>query len=418
MNRKASFGSYLVGLYLFSVPVFSYSGDLGLNKIPQIVGAFVLIYALYTLIRTPWIYRNNPIFLYFLFTIWSLTTYVFAEFQSQTESIFSLLKVAFISISVTILIKEQSDFICALSFFFISVFITFWLNYNEIMSFSQLTDITEEDRFAGTFSNANTASLYSLGIIWAGFILLFIRHIPAVFRFIIYTGIGIGYVIILYTGSNKGLLGIIFLTIIIAWILVRRYGSTRSGKAIIALLVIGGIYIILGIIFNSPFFFRVQTMFSGENDSAIKRVFIFLEAISVWTSSIKNLLVGVGLDNFRFYSLLNDYSHSTISESLACTGLVGFGLYFSSFLSIFSTYLSVFRKYMSDSRNIIILIFSFLILELFFNSAAVMYSDRLFWPLLGVISAFGVFINVNDKNIEVVVDRKGTLINHSSIKKF
>jgi O-antigen ligase len=395
MEKKASLGSYLVGLYLFSVPVFSYSDELGLNKIPQVFGALVAICAIYSLIKVPVVYSNRSMLFYALFAIWSITSFVFARYQSETESLVTLLKVAIISISAAILIRSRSDFFCSITLFFISIFVTLLLNYDNIMYLSQQVEISDEDRFAGTFANANTVAMYCLSIIWAGCTLLLFKKTVAVFRLIILSGIVLAGVFVIYSGSNKGLLGICFFLVVIAWILIRKYGSTNLGKILIGLTVAGGVFYILNVIITSPFFFRVQTMFQGENDSSLTRVFLFMEALKVWSSSLKTLIIGVGMDNFRYYSQLSDYSHSTITEALAGTGLVGFGLYFLSFLTLFFSYIKALANLTSDSKNLIILVLSFLFLVLFFNAAAVMYDDRLFWPLIGVISAYGAIINIS-----------------------
>lgn len=114
--------------------------------------------------------------------------------------------------------------------------------------------------------------------------------------------------------------------------------------------------------------------------------------MNVWGSSLKNMIVGVGTDNYRFFNSLNDYSHSTISETLVCTGIIGFGLYFSSFFSIIAGYIKQIRFSNADTKIIIILVLIFLLSFLFFSVTAVMYDDRLFWPLLGMICSYSLAI--------------------------
>ncbi len=403
MNFNTSAGSTLVGLYLFSVPAFSYSEDLGLNKIPQILGVLVVVYALFNLIQVPLISKNRSVLFYFLFTLWSITTYAFAFYQSETGSLVTLLKVATITGGSAVLIKDGSDFRRTISIFFFSIFLTFLINRNDIMNLSQMNEITDNDRFEGTFANANTAALYCLGIIWVGFTLLLTGNFPVILRPLIIAGILLSVVIVIYSGSNKGLLGMGFFSAAVAWIMIQRYRFTRFKKFVFALVILGGTALIVNFIVTSPFFFRVQTMFTGDNESSVTRVFLFSEAIKVWSSSLKNILIGIGFDNFRFYNQLRDYSHSTITETLACTGLIGFVLYFSSFLCLFLTYLRSFNKQISGLKTTVILVFCFLCLILFFNSAAVMLDDRLFWPLLGVISGYGVVLGKQDECGRVLI---------------
>ena len=401
MKQRASFESYLVGLYLFSVPVFSFSGEMGLSFVPQILGAVITLFAIFEIAKVKKLPKNIAIFLYLLFTAWSLTSSVFAEYQTETTELFTLIKVSIITFSVSILIRDQSDFYVSLSVFFASVFITVVLNFQNITAISNLDEITDRDRFAGTFANANTAALYYLGIIWTGSILLFRRNINFFLNILIVSGILLAGVVIIYSGSRKGLLGLGFFSIGLAYFLIKEYAYTTLRKLFILIVVIGTIFTIFFIIYSSPFYYRVQTMLQGES-SFEERIYLFSRAIYTWCSSFRNLVMGVGVDNFQFYNDLKVYSHSTVSETLACTGIVGFGLYFAVLFSIISTYFKASRIYFSNTISTIIFVLIFLALLLFFNMTAVMISDRLFWPLLGAISSYGLIINkqVQDNLVE------------------
>ena len=390
-NSKPTFGSFLVGLYLLSVPVFSYSGELGLNRIPQIVGTLLVLYAFYYLIKTGELKKNKSLLLYSLFAVWSIASFAFAEYQSETEGLLTLIKVAIITSSAAILITNQSDFFVSLAVFFISIFITITLNFKDIIIISNLDEITDSSRFSGTFANANTAALYCLAIIWTGFILLFMQSRNFFFNIIIFAGIILAGSIIIYSGSRKGLLGLGFFSIGLAWFLIKKYSYKILHKFFMLLVVLGSIFAVFYIIYTSPFFYRVQTMFLGESSYEV-RVYLFTKAINLWTSSFKNLIIGVGTDNFRFYNDLQAYSHSSISETLVNSGIIGFGLYFASIFSIISIYINSFRKAFSDEKISITLVLIFILLFLFFNASSVMVSDNLFWPLIGIISSYGVII--------------------------
>jgi O-antigen ligase len=390
-NSKPSFGGFIVGVYLFCVPVFSYSVEMKMNYVPQVSGIFLVLYAIITLINNKTIERNTAIFLYFLFTLWSITTFIFAENQSQIESLITLSKVAIITLSVSIIIRKQSDYFMALLISFLSIYFIFWLNLGDILNLIYSNNNLEENRFAGTFSNANTAAIYCLAIIWIGILLFFYKYRNILIRIMIIGGITIATIIIIYSGSRKGIIGLGFLSFFFGWIIIRKSKNSRLNRISTIVSVIVILYFILNAIFKSPFYNRIPELFQGDT-STITRWSLFIEALNIWTSSFKNLIIGIGLNNFQFFSSTKDYSHSTISETLVCTGIVGFALYYTSLFMIFYDYYKILPNSNQDFRAFIKTVFIFLFLILFFSLSAVIYSDRLLLPLIGMISSFGTIL--------------------------
>ena len=398
-NTNFTFQGFIVGAYLFSVPVFSYTSKLGLNNIPQYIGILITIYAFYYFLKTRSLNKNSFLLFYLIFTIWSIVSYTYADNHSQPEALKTLIKVTIITISAGLLIKHKSDFILCLSFFFISIFLAVWLNLDDILNLKNSYFLTDEERFAGTFANANTAAMYGIAIIWTGMFLLFNEKKNILIKFIIIVGIIVAGFLIIYSGSRKGLIGLGFLTISMAWIFIKKHGYTLFRKftlTVISLAVVSAIFII---IYTSPFFSRIETMFQGES-SFDTRLYLLKEALYVWKSSLKNTIIGIGIDNFRFYNTMMTYSHSTVSEILVSTGIIGFILYFSCFIIIFSIFGNLYKILEQGEKIIILIIFVFLILVLFFNSAAVMYDDRLYLPLLGVISSYGLVLKSSDLSLD------------------
>lgn len=111
----------------------------------------------------------------------------------------------------------------------------------------------------------------------------------------------------------------------------------------------------------------------------------------------KTFLAGVGHENFKDMNLLGKYSHSTITETLVASGIFGFLLYFGS-LFFLIRHFNKLRKITLGSKH-----FSTVFLPdsdstfLFFNTAAVMYDSRDFWPLMGVMSSYGLYISRLDE---------------------
>ena len=234
--------------------------------------------------------------------------------------------------------------------------------------------------------------MYGMAIIWAGIMLLFTKNRSFIIKIIVFAGIIIAGFLIIYTGSRKGLIGLGFFSIALAWISIKKFGYTLFRKFALILLSLGVIYGVFMIIYTSPFFGRIETMFQGET-SFDTRVYLLKEALNVWKSSFKNTTIGIGIDNFRFHNNMMTYSHSTVSEILVSTGIIGFVLYFTAIISIFVAYLKAYKITFPDNKTIILVIIAFLVLTLFFNATAVMFDDRLFLPLIGIISSYGVIIN-------------------------
>ena len=389
MVRKIPLRGLAVGLYLFSVPVFSFSGELGLNAIPQLIGAALVLYALADLILTGEIRKNVPLLLYILFALWSIVPGVFGEYTNSTGHLNTLLKVMMITAAVSVLVKNKRDFTISLGLFFLSIFVTIWLNLEEISAMRTAEEITGTDRFAGTFANANTAAMFAMTIIWSGFTLMMISKRPVVSTLILFLGIFLSIMLIIYSGSKKGYLGLGLFGLLAAWLVIKKPRKTFLGKAAVYLTAAGALFGVFYLLYQSPFFYRVQTMFD-EQYSTDSRMYLFQTAMQVWGSSLKNFMMGVGLGNFKFYNFLHVYSHSTIAETLACTGVIGFLLYFSSLGSMFLLYGRALPMLPPDQRTQVYLVFIMLLLILFFNATAVLYTSRIFWPLLGIISSRGV----------------------------
>jgi O-antigen ligase len=404
MRENISFKSILVGTYLFSVPVFSYSEDFHLNMIPQFIGLIIIAYAFYDSLKPHERIKNRSLFFYFLFTIWSVVSYLYIGNFGQTEGILTLVKISLVIASTAFLIKNQQDLTTVLLMFFFSIFLTFYLNYNVIMNLRNLNNFGEEERFAGTFANANTAAIYCIAIIWAGFTVLLNKKQNFIVRAIIIAGLMIACFVIIYSGSRKGIIGLGFFSIVVAWISIKKYGYTLFRKVISIFIALCILAFVINLIYKSPFFSRVTTTFQGDASSAA-RLYLFKTAMDVWTSSTKNFIFGVGIDNFQFYNYLNTYSHSTISETLVCTGIVGFILFYTSFFSIFIIYFKILKRHRTDIGINLSLFFIFLIIVMFFTTTSVMYEDKLFWPILAMVSSFGVStlkaISIDEESIPV-----------------
>jgi O-antigen ligase len=393
-KQKPTVGSYLVGAYLFSVPTFAYSGDLGLNFIPQALGLIVIFYASLNFFQTRRINIPYEIILYTLFVFWLTYTYFLAgEFQS-IDSLFTSVKVGLITLGVTQLIKSDTDFYNAILIYGLSIPFVVYLNYETIIYLSIANKITDADRFGGTLANANVAAMYAISIVWVLSSLLFRPKTNFIFRLLFIVFIGIALFILFFSGSKKGYIGIALFVFLEVWLFVQK---NKSSFLKLAITLIFGIVLIVSIvyfIYSSPFYSRLVRMIQDtDTGSTGARIYAFKAAIHLWLDNVHNFFLGIGHGNFQNHNLLGIYSHSTISEILVSSGIIGFSVYFGA-LGLLLKNLYVQSKLISKTIHFhsVFSCVIFILIFLTFNATAVLYSERGLWPLIGIIAAYSLII--------------------------
>lgn len=102
-------------------------------------------------------------------------------------------------------------------------------------------------------------------------------------------------------------------------------------------------------------------------------------------------ITGYGLDAFKFYTVQHGtsqlYSHNNYLELLACTGLIGFSLYYGAIMSL----LMNLRKKLNENPMLISLI-SILLVQLFLDAGSVTYYSEIYISFYFFVSSF-----MNDK---------------------
>ncbi len=393
VSNKATLGSYMVGAYLFSVAVFSYSIDLSLNFIPQWFGILVVLYAVLDFVRTKKLNVPGEIWLYGIFVLWLIITTAIAGVLND-DDFMTLMKVAIVTLSVTQLIKSERDFYNALFIYGTSVFLVVYLNLETLMYLRFALDwMSGLSQFDGTLANANVAAMYALSIVWLSFLLLTQSKSTNIIKFLCLSFMSTALYILYFSGSKKGMISVGLFAIFVAWLVLKRYRF--SFLQLFASLLVGTSIVVSSIyyIYTSPFFYRLESMVHlRQFDSSFgSRLYLFNAAIELWLDNVKNIILGIGHNNFINYNAYGAYSHSTISEVLVSSGIIGFGFYFSSLcLLLKNVYAQTKKTYnlptFAPTMNCLI----FLIIVFFFNTTAVLYSARDLWPLIGMVGAFSM----------------------------
>ena len=134
----------------------------------------------------------------------------------------------------------------------------------------------------------------------------------------------------LMTGSRKSLLCSLFY--IMFWIVVDYKTTWKTIKThtkvfiVFLSLAVIGLFIIYGIpiFMNSTTFLRFSDAHAMQSDSG--RIELYREG---WRHFVSNPIFGIGFNQFRVYNSRGLYSHSTYTEILANTGIVGTILFFA-----------------------------------------------------------------------------------------
>ncbi len=394
-DSTPTLGGYLVGAYLFSVAAFGLTDVFGLLIIPQIMAALLVGYALYDILGTFRVKIPIEIGLYGLLGLWAAFTQLIGPLAGQglTPGLVTFLKVVVTTLACAQLIKTDGDLFTALKMFVFSVLFVYSQNAGEIGYLRMAGQVTEEDRFAGTLANANTAAIFSLTIIWAAILLLVRSRKPLSKGLVYFLPIGVSLIIIYYSGSKKGLIGLALLVLFVTRLLYQRQEKTPFRKGLIVL-VSAGLIILAGyFIYTSPFFFRMEQLFSGiSNASDVNRWDLAREAIQVWLTNVRTFFVGVGFDNFWTYSTLGTYAHSTPLELLASTGLIGLSLFLGFLGLIFRRFIRLYRLAPdAESKSLYFAIDILLLIFTFFMATAVLYDAKELIPILGCLAGYGQY---------------------------
>ena len=176
--------------------------------------------------------------------------------------------------------------------------------------------------------NVNTNVLGTMFVLAIGFVLFILISKENNPRRII---VGIGTLLLLLfgimmTGSKKGI--IFGASIILLWIVLcykTFFKSIKPGFKILLLLGLIALTIFIYKWYTEYYYYRIEyirfrmsQLYTGNSDQ--KRLELFKEGFSIFLS---HPIFGVGLNNARYYTPYNTYTHNFYSELFSCTGFFG-----------------------------------------------------------------------------------------------
>ncbi len=403
---------FLTAVYFVSVVTMS-AGKFETSWVPQVVGVILSVAWLVIglLIKGQPLRWSWPISLFFLYVTWVLTgllvttnvDYFILGYTTQ-------IKVTLITWVCFQCVKTRRDILfCFLLLGFTAVFVLV----------QGLDDIIHSIEYAGRrgakvregtalLTNANHLGEFGVAVM-VGATACIMGYKNTMMRLISSGFILITLYIIAASGSRTAMFGVVAFAAAFYWFHFRKAGGENVGKKIVivflSLFLLGGSVLFIT---KLPFFFRLQEVFSSkENLQKEPRVAYFFNALE---TTAEHPVFGLGLGGFALAKFgvgkggMGQYSHSTVSETLSCTGIPGFLIYFSANVAIFKILLRTRKLPLpkADATMVNVLMSLFWVFMMF-TVLANFEAHRLYWPMTGAM--LGYAWNLNQKYSQTVPRR-------------
>lgn len=312
-------------LAIASVPVFSTSQ--GLSFIPQALAALGAGLALLTLRkRIPSVHAAMLAYVG-LVLFWGITLLSEPELWSDYQT---LLKVCVLALACHVVFRSPGALLLLFGTYCATGAITLLLNWHQLQALSSsMATLSEKDRFAGTFENANTAGMYGVMLMLSGIIVWF--NSRRWWRWpLVLLGLAAGLTMCFFSGSRKAMLGLGVLLLLFPWMSSTGQPQTGlgGGRPWVRIAVLLAVSLVAGgLLFSKlPFVERLLSPFtegvSAESSSDV-RYGMLVKALELFAA---HPLFGCGFEGFSRLSEFGVYSHTTFGEVLCNGGLFGTGL--------------------------------------------------------------------------------------------
>ncbi len=225
----------------------------------------------------------------------------------------------------------------------------------------------------GTTGNSNDLGIKMVYGIFCVLILL-IKPMNFFKRGVLVLGLLTMLTVIIQTASRKsllvaGVLIIYFLLFVMPKSLKKKWGSFSFFLVIvIAAIVCVGIARYYSEFTQTKMFRR----FTYVSDGAENRTELLREAFSIFK---RNPIFGVGLNNYRNVSSSGLYSHSTIGETLSCTGICGSMIWLFYIYSFIKKFIILIKQRSKANADRVLLCLGGFIGILLFSLGVILYYD-------------------------------------------
>lgn len=317
----------------------------GLTKLMAVYGAFMssifIVYGLHHRLEL-----QPEVMLYFLWIVWSLgglTNVVDRDlYFTQLKTMIQIGVLVLVISGITALRRNMATVMFALGLG------GFLVAFSSIVTgeIFKMLNRTGSYRTSGITGNANEFAYCLLFVIVAVFYFSR-RKLPGALKVLLAAVVGISLIFVLYSGSRKGLLGV--LAFIFFWWSFcgsKRLSGNPLREYVLLLLLLTTAYFAVSYVMSNTLIGKRLEQIDSESDRT--RIQMYQEGLSMIA---EYPLFGVGLDNYRALSSSGLYSHSDYIEVVATTGIAGGIIYYSIYGLIWRR-LSRIKK-MTDNPDVI-----------------------------------------------------------------
>ena len=378
----------IIGLFLSLNSIFS--NQEGLSIIPRLFAAIILLLVIIDLkshsINSNYFSKGILIFLF-----WALIGYATSGTYGYFTAFMTFVQISLLVWAIISLLKSKEQIILIFKIFIISAPVLMIINYQEIFEINSAV-INDERvaRMTGTFGNPNQTSIYSMFILTTTIFLFSFKYKKLIFKLFLMAAFIAAVIINYYSGSRKGIIGFFIIIVGIGIILYLFNAKTNLRKIVFFLVPIFFFALAFFIMEKNPHFNRIETMVNSEESSSIMREYLIKRSFIVWTSSPRNFVLGVGLEQFPLHNPYKGVAHATFAEVLVTTGLIGFLIFYSIIFTFYKNFRFVikYKKYYHGNVLEIYSIGILLTIYLLFDVTSIVHNNRLVLPILGIFFTY------------------------------
>ncbi len=393
-----SFLGILTGLYYVSTVTMS-GAAYDVSWVPQLIGAILgLTWIIVGLcLHGHKIRWSKPVTMLLIFTAWTATGFlVTADLDYFISAYQLLLKISVVTWICLQTVRTRRDLMVCFILLGLTTIVVLFQGLDAIIKSVEVAGVRgAKGQRAGTDLMTNANALGQLGVLaFIGTVACLMGHKNTVMR-LIAIGFGLASMyLIAASGSRMAMLAVVLFAAGIYWFHFRKSGSSSIGRRIVLMFL--AVFLIIGstlFLTKMPFFFRFKEAFeSKESLEKEPRVEYFFRALG---ATAQHPVLGLGMGGFAIARLgenakhVGHFSHSSISETLSCTGIPGFLIYFGSYFAMYR----LIRKTRGlplppQDKTMMDIIMALFVVLILFNIVAIMEQDRLVWPLTGAVLGY------------------------------